>query len=122
MAAGLGLCGASNPMKLLRMALIRVGLIMCIQERKEDPARTKEFSREFVSLCRVLGGLRSCYLKPRREWWLSRLHRPGGCLVVGHTDGIWNLDMSARFIYLWGFPPPLYFCVVLDAALARISH
>ena len=52
-AVELELCGAPNPRNLLRMALIRVDLI--IQEGKEE--RTKEFSRTSVSLYRIWGGL-----------------------------------------------------------------
>ena len=53
LAVELQLSAATNPRTLLRMALLRVGVVL--QERKEE--RMKEFSRTFVSLYRMLGGL-----------------------------------------------------------------
>ena len=60
LAVELQLSAATNPMTLLRMALLRVSVILL--ERKEE--RMKEFSGAFVSLYRMLGGLWRCYLKP----------------------------------------------------------
>ena len=52
LAVELQLSAATNPMTLLRMALLKVRVILL--ERKEE--RIKEFSRTVVSLGRMSGG------------------------------------------------------------------
>ena len=54
LAVELELSGTSSPMSLLRVALVRVGVI--ILERQEEE-RMKEFSGTFVFLYKMLGGL-----------------------------------------------------------------
>ena len=60
MTMELELSGGANPRTLLRIALLRMSLI--IQEEKEE--RMEEFSRTVVFLYRMLGGVWSCYLNP----------------------------------------------------------
>ena len=62
LAVELELSGTTSPRSLLRVALLRVGVI--ILEMQEE--RMKEFSGTFVFLYRMLGVLWSCYLKPPR--------------------------------------------------------
>ena len=92
----LELSGPANPRRLLRIALLRASVI--ILEMQEE--RTKDFSRTFVFLCSMLGGLRGCNLKPPGGRMAGRV-APGGWLPGGRAC-LWHLDMSPVSLFIGG--------------------